>query len=140
MPRALHIRGSLSVPRSALSWKAVRASGPGGQHVNTTSSAVELRLDLAALDMPLSWRARILRHPDRRITAGGEVVVQAGEHRSQKRNRDAAEQRLVDLLREALHVDPPRRRTRPSLSSKRRAIRKDRRRRDIKAARRRPEV
>ena len=140
MPRALHIQGPLSIPRGALHWKAVRASGPGGQHVNTTSSAVELRVDLAELDMPDSWRARILAHNDRRITEGGEVVVQAREHRSQKRNRDAAETRLVDLLREALHVDPPRRRTRPSLSSRRRAVRKDQRRREIKAGRRKPQL
>ena len=140
MPRALHIQGPLSIPRGALHWKAVRASGPGGQHVNTTSSAVELRVDLAELDMPDSWRARILAYNDRRITEGGEVVVQAREHRSQKRNRDAAETRLVDLLREALHVDPPRRRTRPSLSSRRRAVRKDQRRREIKAGRRKPQL
>ena len=140
MPRALHIKGPLSIPRSALRWKAVRASGPGGQHVNTTDSAVELRVDLGDLDMPDSWRARILAHNDRRITGDGDVVVQAREHRSQKRNRDAAEGRLVELLREALHVDPPRRRTRPSLSSRRRAVKKDQRRREIKAGRKKPQI
>ena len=134
----LPITGGFRVPGYAIELSAIRASGPGGQAVNKTSSAVQLRCDLNSFYIPEHLRQRIARHRDSRITAGGVVVITAREHRSQSRNRAAARERLQALLRAAIHTDPPRRRTRPSRSSVRCATAHNKRRSAIKALRKPP--
>ena len=125
------------IPAAQLRWRFSRASGPGGQGVNTTDSRVELVFDLAsssALSEPL--RRRALTRLRGRL-AGGELVVVAAEHRSQWRNRQAARQRLAELLAGALAPPPPPRRpTRPSRSSQRRRLEIKRQRGSVKADRR----
>lgn len=128
------------IPRRELSWRFSRASGPGGQSVNTTDSRVELRWNLAetvALPEPLKQRA-LRRLRDRLVD--GSLVVIAAEHRSQHRNRQAAEERLAALLRDALAPGPPRRRpTKPTRGSVRARLEAKRRRSTTKALRRAPE-
>ena len=125
------------IPAAELRWRFSRASGPGGQGVNTTDSRVELVFDLAAsgaLSEPL--RRRALARLQGRLT-GGELVVVAAEHRSQWRNRQAARQRLADLLAMALAPPPPPRRpTRPTRASQRRRLEIKRQRGSLKADRR----
>ena len=106
------IRGSVSLPEAELMWRFSRSSGPGGQHVNTTDSQVELRFDLAATTaLPPVWKERALsRLADRLV--GGVVSVRASEHRSQWRNRETAAVRLAALLAEA--TAPPPKARRPS--------------------------
>ncbi|GAB2907885.1 alternative ribosome rescue aminoacyl-tRNA hydrolase ArfB [Streptomyces mayteni] len=107
------IRGAVSLPESELRWRFSRASGPGGQHVNTTDSQVELLFDLAATDaLPAVWKERALARLAGRLTDGGVLVVRASEHRSQWRNREAAALRLAALLAEASAPPPPERRAR----------------------------
>lgn len=101
------IRGSVSLPEAELMWRFSRSSGPGGQHVNTSDSQVELRFDLAATGaLPEVWKARALERLASRLT-GGVVSVRASEHRSQWRNRETAAVRLAALLAEAT-APPPR--------------------------------
>ncbi|RLU86930.1 aminoacyl-tRNA hydrolase [Streptomyces griseocarneus] len=101
------IRGSVTLPEAELLWRFSRSSGPGGQHVNTTDSAVELRFDLAATDaLPAVWKERALERLAARLT-DGVVSVRASEHRSQWRNRETAAVRLAALLAEA-SAPPPR--------------------------------
>ncbi|MFF0202438.1 alternative ribosome rescue aminoacyl-tRNA hydrolase ArfB [Streptomyces sp. NPDC005017] len=101
------IRGSVSLPEGELMWRFSRSSGPGGQHVNTTDSQVELRFDLAGTSaLPEVWRARALERLAGRLV-DGVVAVRASEHRSQWRNREAAAVRLAALLAEAV-APPPR--------------------------------
>ncbi len=101
------IRGSVSLPEAELMWRFSRSSGPGGQHVNTSDSQVELRFDLAATEaLPEVWKARALERLASRLT-GGVVSVRASEHRSQWRNRETAAVRLAALLAEAT-APPPR--------------------------------
>ncbi|MGW0788422.1 alternative ribosome rescue aminoacyl-tRNA hydrolase ArfB [Streptomyces sp. NPDC002911] len=101
------IRGSVSLPEAELMWRFSRSSGPGGQHVNTSDSQVELRFDLAATDsLPEVWKARALERLASRLV-GGVVSVRASEHRSQWRNRETAAVRLAALLAEAT-APPPR--------------------------------
>lgn len=111
----LALRGSLAIPRSELTWRFSRSSGPGGQSVNTADSRVELRWDLAgttALPAPLRERA-LYRLAGRLVD--GALVVTAQEHRSQLQNRRAAQARLVALVVAAIAPGPPGRRpTRPS--------------------------
>ncbi|MFC8226678.1 alternative ribosome rescue aminoacyl-tRNA hydrolase ArfB [Streptomyces sp. NPDC057287] len=101
------IRGSVSLPEAELMWRFSRSSGPGGQHVNTSDSQVELRFDLAATDsLPEVWKARAVERLAGRLV-GGVVSVRASEHRSQWRNRETAAVRLAALLAEAT-APPPR--------------------------------
>ncbi|WP_345650207.1 alternative ribosome rescue aminoacyl-tRNA hydrolase ArfB [Streptomyces tremellae] len=101
------IRGSVSLPEAELQWRFSRSSGPGGQHVNTTDSQVELRFDLAnTKGLPPVWQERALERLASRLV-DGVISVRASEHRSQWRNREAAAVRLASLLAEAT-APPPR--------------------------------
>lgn len=112
MSGPLLIRGSVSVPEAELLWRFSRSSGPGGQHVNTSDSQVELRFDLAATQaLPEVWKQRALERLSGRLT-GGVLSVRASEHRSQWRNREAAAARLAALLAQA--TAPPPRPRRPT--------------------------
>ncbi|MFE3637706.1 alternative ribosome rescue aminoacyl-tRNA hydrolase ArfB [Streptomyces cellostaticus] len=107
------IRGSVSLPEAELMWRFSRSSGPGGQHVNTSDSQVELRFDLARTEaLPPVWKERALSRLAGRLV-DGVVVVRSSEHRSQWRNRETAAVRLAALLAEATAPPPkPRRPTR----------------------------
>jgi ribosome-associated protein len=139
VPGPLTIRPGLVIPDGELSWRFSRSSGPGGQSVNTSDSRVELSFDLAATDvLGDSLKARALARLAGRLV-DGVLTVTASEHRSQLRNREAAEQRLAALLRSAIAPPrPPRRPTRPSRSSVRRRLDGKRRRGDLKQARKPP--
>jgi ribosome-associated protein len=136
MADALRVRGSVSIPEGELRWRFSRASGPGGQGVNTTDSRVELVFDVAASTaFTEHQRARVLERLSGRLVAGVLTVV-AAEHRSQLRNREAARMRLAALLRDALEPDPPTRRpTRPSRAARERRLADKRRRTLIKRLR-----
>ncbi|WGL51352.1 alternative ribosome rescue aminoacyl-tRNA hydrolase ArfB [Nocardioides sp. BP30] len=123
------------IPDSDLSWRFSRSSGPGGQHVNTTDTRVQLSFDLAgSAAFPDRLKERLLAR------LGGEVVVVASEQRSQLRNRRAAEERLARILEEAMR--PPqaaRVPTKPSKGSQQRRINHKKRRSEIKRLRGRPD-
>src|SRR5690554_5195669 len=130
----------LTVPEGELVEQFSHASGPGGQGVNTSSSRVQLSLDLAtttALDV--TQRARALDRLALRL-AGTVLTISAAEHRSQRRNRVAARERLAAVLRDALAPETPRRSTRPTLASRRRRLEAKRVRAEVKRARRPPRV
>ncbi len=137
MPGDLRLRGSLVIPESELGWRFSRSSGPGGQSVNTTDSRAELSFDVAqtsALGPVLKARA-LNRLADRLVD--GVLTVAASEHRSQLQNRRAAEQRLAELLVEAIAPPPrPRRATRPSKGAVQRRLDQKKRRGQTKRLRR----
>ncbi len=130
----------LTVPGSELTERFSRSPGPGGQSVNTADSRVELELDLAGVPgLSDAQRARALARLAGRLT-GDRLVVTSSEHRSQRRNRIAARDRMAALLREALAPPPPPRRpTRPTRASKERRLEAKRRRAGTKARRGRPD-
>ncbi|MEV0491922.1 alternative ribosome rescue aminoacyl-tRNA hydrolase ArfB [Streptomyces atratus] len=130
------IRGSVSLPEAELMWRFSRSSGPGGQHVNTSDSQVELRFDLAATEsLPEVWKERALQRLESRLV-GGVVTVRASEHRSQWRNRETALVRLAALLAEATAPPPkPRRRTRIPRGINERRLREKKQRGDTKRGR-----
>lgn len=130
----------LVVPAGELTEQFSHASGPGGQGVNTADSRVQLSLDLGtttALDDSQRERALERLAPG---LAGTVLTISAAEHRSQRRNRTAARDRLAELLREVLVPPVPRRATRPTRGSQRRRLEGKRRRAEIKGYRRRPEA
>lgn len=130
------IRGSVSLPEAELMWRFSRSSGPGGQHVNTSDSQVELRFDLAATDaLPEVWKERALQRLEGRLV-GGVIGVRASEHRSQWRNRETALVRLAALLAEATAPPPrPRRKTRVPRGINERRLREKKQRGDTKRGR-----
>lgn len=102
----------------------VRASGPGGQHVNKTSTAVELRFDVrASPSLPEPVRARLYRLAGSRLNQEGELILVAQSRRSQELNRQEAIERLLDLIRKAAAPPPPpRKKTKPTYASKLRRL------------------
>jgi ribosome-associated protein len=136
----LPVRRGLVLPGRELHWRFSRASGPGGQGVNTTDSRVELSFDLArSPSVPEPLRELAVRRLGGRLVDGALTVV-AAEHRSQLRNREAARERLAAALRDAMRPDPPKRRpTRPTGGSVRRRLDAKTRRGALKRLRGRPE-
>ena len=127
--------GEHIIPDAELTWRFSRSSGPGGQNVNTTDTRVQLSFDLAGSDaFPDDLKQRMLGR------LGDQVVIVASEHRSQLRNRRAAEDRLAELLEEAMRPPPPPRvPTKPSKASQRRRIEGKKKRGETKRLRGRPE-
>ncbi len=129
----LRVTGSVRIPRSELEVAFAPSGGPGGQHANKAATRVELRWDVAASTaLGPGQRARVL---DR---LGPVVRVVVDEHRSQVRNRTLAEERLVARVAAALHVEAPRRPSRPSRGAKERRLQGKKARSQTKANRRRP--
>jgi len=115
----LAVNESLSIPRSELDIRVSRSSGAGGQHVNKTSSRVEIFwnvLESRALDD--AQRSRLREKLASRLTSDGSIRVVASDMRSQSRNRELAEERLADLVRRALIIPKKRRATKPSRAAK----------------------
>jgi len=127
------VRKGLSIPLSEISWRATTSGGPGGQHANRTLSRVEVQFDVeASTTLGPRQRARLLER------FGPIVRTSASESRGQARNRQLALERLATRLSEGLQVQPPRRPTRPSKSSKERRIESKRHRSETKRQRRTP--
>lgn len=119
----LVVAPTLTIPAADLSWSATRAGGPGGQHVNKTSTKVDLRFDLegtTALSPAVKRRLRVFVAG--KLDTHGRVVITSAASRSQTANLEAARQRLVTLVKTAMVVPKHRRATRPSAGSKRRRL------------------
>ncbi|RXR22378.1 aminoacyl-tRNA hydrolase [Oerskovia turbata] len=137
--RGLPVSAALTVPEAELTWRFSRASGPGGQGVNTTDSRVELSWDVeASAVLTDAQRARLVERLTKRMV-GGVLTVTASELREQLRNRAAARTRLAALVAEGL--TPParqRRATRPTRGSQERRLAAKKQRTTTKQMRRRP--
>jgi ribosome-associated protein len=117
------ITGTLSIDPAEIHESFIRAAGPGGQHVNTTSSAVQLRFDVRhSSSLPDDVRARLERLAGHRLTREGVLVLHAQGQRSQKRNREEALARLVELVRAAARRPVKRKPTKPTKASKQRRL------------------
>ncbi len=138
-PSEIRVTASVRIPLSELSFRATRAGGPGGQHVNTSSTRVELWWDAAGSPtLTPAQRERVLTAIGSRLTDDGKLRIVSSETRSQSRNRDAAVARFRAVLAAALAVRKTRRPTRPTRASKERRLQEKRVRATRKADRRRP--
>lgn len=134
-PSTLIISATLALPLAEIELSAIRSQGAGGQKVNKTSSAVQLRFDVMASSLPEDVKARLLERSDRRISSDGVIVIKAQQHRKQEQNLDAALERLRELIAAAEPAPRVRRATRPSKSAKRRRTDDKTRRGRIKSLR-----
>jgi ribosome-associated protein len=136
---AVRVSPEVAIPMAELEFRASRASGPGGQGVNTTDSRVELRFDLAGSpSLPPEAKERALRRLGPRLDSHGVLRVVAQSQRSQLANRRAAVERFAELLSGALATPRPRRPTRPSRAAAARRVEDKRHRADVKRLRARP--
>ena len=135
----IEVNPALTIPAAELQWRFSRSSGPGGQHVNTSSSRVQLTWSITeSLALSDDQRATLLTRLGRRLVAGA-ITVTVSEQRSQLRNRETALETLAVLLRDALAPPGPiRRATRPTRGSARRHAAAKQQRSATKAQRRRP--
>ena len=125
---SLVINHRLTIPDDEIEFTAVHARGPGGQHVNKASSAVQLRFDIRASSLPEDIKRRLLTLHDRRISKHGVIVIKAQEHREQHRNRETALARLAELIRRAQQRPKPRIPTRPTRAARERRLQAKKRR------------
>ncbi|QZY94107.1 alternative ribosome rescue aminoacyl-tRNA hydrolase ArfB [Pantoea dispersa] len=126
---------SVSIADNEVELSAIRAQGAGGQHVNKTSTAIHLRFDIHASSLPPFYKQRLLEANHHLISAEGVVIIKAQEYRSQEMNREAALQRLINLIRELTTVEKVRRATRPTRASRERRLEGKSRRSNVKALR-----
>jgi len=140
VPEELRITPEVSIPYDELEFRVSRASGPGGQGVNTTDSRVELRFDLAGSpSIPPEAKQRALRRLASRLDSSGRLRVVAQTQRSQLLNRREAAERLAELLAPAMAAPRTRRPTRPSAAARARRVESKQRRSATKRLRQRPQ-
>jgi ribosome-associated protein len=130
---SLRVTRSVAIPLAEITLRVSRSSGPGGQHANTAETRVEAVFDVEA-------SAALTDRQKRRVLAkvGPAIRAVAQDERSQARNRELALERLVDKLREALHVERRRVPTRPTAAARKRRLEEKRRRANVKRLRREP--
>ena len=135
--RGIRVDAQLTIPRDELTVRATRAGGAGGQHVNTSSTRIELVWNPSTSRVLTdALRERLVRSLASRADAEGNVRVVASDRRSQRQNRDRAEARLADIVRRALVVRKPRRVTKPSRAAKEARLAEKKRRSERKRDRR----
>ena len=132
-----------TIPEEELEFRFYRAGGPGGQNVNKVSTAVQMRFDVRnspSLTQPV--KTRLMKLAGSRLTLDGVILINAVRHRTQERNRADAQERLVELIRQAAAPPPPpRKATRPTLGSKIRRLEGKKKRGGVKSLRQgRPDV
>ena len=133
----IRISNNIVIPEHELEFSAIRARGAGGQHVNKTSSAVQLRFDVRGSSLPSEVKQQLLRISDQRISSQGIIVIKAQTHRSQDMNRKEAIDRLKRMLERALLRKKPRKPTRPTRSSVKKRLESKQQRGKLKNLRRR---
>lgn len=125
----------IKLKQSELEFSAVRASGPGGQHVNKVSTAVQLRFDSQRSSLPMYVKAKLLELADRRISKVGIITVKAQRFRSQDKNKQDALERLQSLIDKASAISKNRVKTKPSRSAKEKRLKNKKRLSDKKFSR-----
>ncbi|MCZ6915272.1 MAG: alternative ribosome rescue aminoacyl-tRNA hydrolase ArfB [Gemmatimonadetes bacterium] len=131
---------SFQIPEDELRFRAVRASGPGGQHVNKTSTKIDLSWDVGhSGSLSDAEKRRVIEKLANRIDAQGVLHVTSGGRRSQLQNREAAIRRADELVTKALHVPKPRKPTRPPKKAKEDRLAAKKKRSALKEQRKRPD-
>lgn len=132
----IEVTPHISLDESELEFRSARASGPGGQHVNKSETAIELRFDVRrSPSLPNDVANRLMRLAGSRMTADGVLVIFAQSHRSGLANREDATERLVELIAKASAKPKPRKKTKPTKASKERRLEGKAKRSGVKSGR-----
>ena len=118
----LPISRNVAIPDEEIDLSAIRAQGAGGQNVNKVSSAIHLRFDINASSLPDDYKQRLLELRDRRISKEGVIIIKAQQYRTQEKNRQAALDRLQELIKTVSVVPKARKPTRPTRNSQKRRM------------------
>jgi ribosome-associated protein len=118
----LKIKDNLFILLSDVQFIAIRAQGAGGQHVNKTSTAIQLRFNIAASSLPEVYKTRLLKRNDYRITSDGVIVIKAQKYKNQAHNKKDALARLIRLIQKANVTQKKRTSTKPSKSAVRKRL------------------
>ena len=132
----MRVTDQIVIPDNEIHMDFICASGPGGQNVNKVATAVQLRFDvMGSSSLPLDVRERLGKLAGSRMAEDGTLILDARRFRSQHRNREDALERLADLIRQAAVRPKTRRKSRPTLASKRRRLEAKRHRSSVKKGR-----
>lgn len=118
----LQVSRTVNIPLAEIDITAIRAPGPGGQHVNKASTAIHMRFDIRSSSLPDQYKERLLQLTDHRVTSEGVVVIKASRFRSLLKNREDGLARLQELLRSVSVTPRKRKATKPSRSSKKKRM------------------
>lgn len=133
----LFINDNISIDENEIHEDFIRSSGPGGQNVNKVATAVQLRFNVTpSTSLPDDVKERLVKIAGKKITKDGELVIKAARFRTQEMNRKDALERLIDLIKRAIVVPRPRRKTKPTKASKERRMEMKHKRSEVKTMRR----
>jgi ribosome-associated protein len=133
----IYITDVLAIGDNEIDEEFIHASGPGGQNVNKVATAVQLRFNVyKSPSLPDDIRTRLISIAGKRVSGDGVLIIKAGRYRTRERNRHDALERLISLIRNASEVPKSRRKTKPTLASKKRRIETKRKLADRKRTRR----
>jgi|TARA_B110000908_G_scaffold164141_1_gene211722 ribosome-associated protein len=131
----LEISNAVSLGDWEIELSAIRSQGNGGQRVNKVATAIHLRFDINSSSLPASYKERLLKLKDSRITADGIIIIKAQSFRTQEQNKDNALKRLKEIIVAAMVIQRVRRVTKPTRSSQRKRIDNKKQRSNTKALR-----
>jgi ribosome-associated protein len=131
----LEITPTLHIDERELHFDFIRSAGPGGQNVNKVATAVQLRFAVPSSTLPEDVKTRLIHMAGKRVSQEGVLIIEAKRFRTQEQNKEAAIQRLIELVRKALAKPKPRRKTRPTRSSKQERLKAKKKRGEIKKLR-----
>lgn len=137
----IEITPSIQIDEQEIEFAFIRSPGPGGQNVNKVSSAVQLRFNVReSPSLPEGVKQRLVRLAGKRMTSDGILIIEARQYRSQERNRQTAQERLIRLIQQVVEPPKPRHKTEPTHASIRRRLESKRKRSEIKHMRRDSEI